>query len=146
MLSQSSITYKCVRVVLSRTPVYFATSKLILFSYSFHVPCTIYYSHILFMYHALYFPMFIFILYVPCFPFFLIDHNRKLVLFIKWVIFFLNLTSKIFFLSFQLFENCHIDKSVSTLINVVKLDDENSHIVSTLSNVVNINVEIDNVD
>ena len=35
-------TYKCGRVVLFRTSVYFAMSKLILlFSYSFHVPCII---------------------------------------------------------------------------------------------------------
>ena len=38
----SAITYKCGRVVLSRTSVYFVISKLILlFSYSFHVPCII---------------------------------------------------------------------------------------------------------
>ena len=36
---KSAITYKCGRIVLSRTSVYFAISKLILlFSYSFHVP------------------------------------------------------------------------------------------------------------
>ena len=76
---KSAITYKCGRVVLSRTSVYFAISKLILlFSYSFHD-------------HAIYFLTFIFTLYVPCFPFFLIDHNRKQVLLIKWVIFFLKL-------------------------------------------------------
>ena len=51
-------------VVLSRTSVYFAISKLmLLFSYSFHVPCIIL-SNVL------------------------IDHNRKQVLLIKWVIFF----------------------------------------------------------
>ena len=38
----SAIAYKCGRVVLSRTSVYFVISKLILlFSYSFHVPCII---------------------------------------------------------------------------------------------------------
>ena len=38
----SAITYKCGRVVLSRTSVYFVISQLILlFSYSFHVPCII---------------------------------------------------------------------------------------------------------
>ena len=97
------------------------------------------------MYHALCFPPYIFTLYVPCFLFFLIDHNQKQVLLIKWVI-FLFWSSKIFFCSIQLFENGHIHNFVSTLINVVKLDVENSSIVSTLSNVVNVNVEIDNVD
>ena len=47
------------------------------------------YSHILFMYHALYFPTFIFTMCVTCFPFFFIDHNQKQVLLIKRVIFFL---------------------------------------------------------
>ena len=38
----SAITYKCGRVVLSRTSAHFVISKLILlFSYSFHVPCII---------------------------------------------------------------------------------------------------------
>ena len=38
----SAITYKCGRVVLTRTSVYFVISKLILlFPYSFHVPCII---------------------------------------------------------------------------------------------------------
>ena len=41
------------------------------------------YFHILFMYHALYFPTFIFTFYAPCFPFFLINSNRKQVLLIK---------------------------------------------------------------
>ena len=37
-----AITYKCGRVVLSHISVYFAISKLILlFSYSFHIPCII---------------------------------------------------------------------------------------------------------
>ena len=35
---------------------------------------------------------------------------------------------------------------VSTLPNVVKIDVENDNVVSTLSNVVQTNVEIDNVD
>ena len=39
---KSAITYKCGRVVLSRISVYFSISKLILlFSYSYHVPCII---------------------------------------------------------------------------------------------------------
>ena len=37
---KSAITYKCGRVVVSRTSVYFAISWFILFvSYSFHIPC-----------------------------------------------------------------------------------------------------------
>ena len=52
---------------------------------------------------------------------FLIDHNQK-----HW-------SSKIFFCSFQIFENGYIHSVVSTLINVVKLDVENNNIVSTLS-------------
>ena len=39
---KSARTYKCARVVLFLTSVYFAISKLIpLFLYSFHVPCII---------------------------------------------------------------------------------------------------------
>ena len=39
----SAITYKCGRIVIFLTSVYFAISKLILlFSYSFHVPCIIF--------------------------------------------------------------------------------------------------------
>ena len=42
VLVLSAITYKCGRVVLSLTSVYFVISKLILvFLYSFHVPCII---------------------------------------------------------------------------------------------------------
>ena len=38
---KSAITYKCARLVLSLTSIYFAFRKLTLsFSYSFHVPCT----------------------------------------------------------------------------------------------------------
>ena len=55
-------------------------------------------------------------------------------------------SSKIFFCSFQLFENSHIHNVASTLINVMKLYVENNSIVSTLSNVANINVERDKVD
>ena len=79
------ITYKCGRVVVSHTSLYFAISKLILlFSYSFHVPCIILSN--------------IFALYVPCFTFFLIDHNRQQVLLIKWVIFFFLKLKNIFLL------------------------------------------------
>ena len=96
------------------------------------------------MYHALYLPTFIFTLYVPCFIFFLIDHNQKQVLSIKWVIF--SWSSKIFFCSPQLFKNGHIQNVVLTLINVMKLGVENNNIISTLSNGVNINVQRDKVD
>ena len=125
--------------MLSSISVYLIISKLILlFSYSF------------FMHHALHFPTFIFTLYVcPCFPFFLTNHNWKRVLLIIWVIFFWS--SKIFFCSFQLFENGHIHDVVSTLINIAKIYVENNNIVSTLSNVVtlfsvaNFNVDIRSV-
>ena len=39
-----------------------------------------------------------------------------------------------------------LDNLVLTLINVLRLDVENNNIVSTLSNVVVINFEIDHVD
>ena len=44
------------------------------------------------------------------------------------------------------FSNGHIRNVVSTLTNIVKIDVENDNVDSTLSNVVQINVEIDNVD
>ena len=113
------------------TSIYFVISKLILFFwYSFHVPCIILNPQ-----------TFIFTLYVPCPSFFLINHNQKQVLLIKWAIFFWS--SKMFFCSFQHFESIHIHYVVLKLINVVKLDVENnSNDVSTLSNVVNTNFEI----
>ena len=43
------------------------------------------------------------------------------------------------------FPNGHIRNVVSTLPNVVKIDVENDNVVSTLSNVVQFNVEIHNV-
>ena len=43
------------------------------------------------------------------------------------------------------FSNGHIRNVVSTLPNVVKIDIENDNIVSTLSNVVQFNLEIHNV-
>ena len=52
---------------------------------------------------------------------------------------------KYFFCSFQFFGDGHIQNIVSTLIKVVKLDVQNNNTVLALSNVVNINVEIDNV-
>ena len=121
----SAITCKYEREVLFLTSVYFAISKLILF-------------HIFFMYHALYFPTFVFTLYVPCFPFILIDHNQKQVLLIKWFIFF-EAQKKLFCL-FHPFENGHFHNVFSTLINVIKLDVEKNSIVSTFSNVINIKV------
>ena len=59
----------------------------------------------------------------------------------SFIYLFLFWSSKIFYFysPFQLSANGHIHKVVSTLINVVKLDVENN-------NVVHINVEIDNVD
>ena len=132
LLLISVLMYKCGQVVLFLTSVYFAISKLILlFLCSFQVPCII-------------LPTLIFTLYLPRFPFFLIDHNQKQVLLIKWVIFFWS--SKTVFCFFQPLENGHIHNVVSTLTNVVKLDVENNSSVLKLSNVVNINVEIDNVD
>ena len=93
----SAIMYKCGRVVLFLTSVYLPSSN----SYC--------YFHILFMYHALYVPTFIFRLYVLCFNFLLIDHNQKQVLLIKWVIFFFLEAQKYFF-ALQIFENGHIHK------------------------------------
>ena len=49
-------------------------------------------------------------------------------------------------LSFLFFSNGHIHNIVSTLPNVVKINVENDNVVSTLCNIVQINVEIDNVD
>ena len=72
----TAITYKCRGVVLFPTSVYFA-----IYCY-FPIP---------FMYHALFFGTFTFAMYVLCLPFFLIVHNQKQVLLIKWVIFFLSL-------------------------------------------------------
>ena len=46
---------------------------------------------------------------------------------------------------FYFFWNGHIRNVVSTLPNVVKIDVENDNVVSTLSNVVQFNVEIHNV-
>ena len=77
---KSTITYKCGRVLLSHTSVYFAISKLL--SYSFHVPCII--------------------LSNVCFYIVRSDHSRKQVLLIKWIIFFWS--SKIFFALFNFLE------------------------------------------
>ena len=117
---------------------YYSLHQLILSSANLHC-----YFHIVFMYHALHFPTFIFTLYVPCFPFFLIDPNQEQVLLIKWAILFWS--SKILFCFFQLFENGYIHNVVSTLFSTMNLDTENNNIVSTLANVVNINVHMDKV-
>ena len=44
------------------------------------------------------------------------------------------------------FSNGHIDNVLSKLHNVAKIDVKNDKVVLTLSNVVQINIEIDNVD
>ena len=61
--------------------------------------------------------------------------------------YFLKLKNIILFLNWGLtfFWNGHIRNVVSTLPNVVKIDVENDNVVSTLSNVVQFNVEIHNV-
>ena len=112
--------------MLSRTSVCFTISKLILFIF---FSCTMHYTFQR--------------LFLHYFPFFLIDRCRKQVLLIKESSFFWS--SKIFFRSFQLFENGHIHNVVSTSINVMNLDAENNNNVSALPNV-NINIELDNVD
>ena len=92
--------------------------------------------HILFMYHALYFPTFSFTLYVPRFHFFLTDHNQKEVLLIKLIMLFWS--SKNFFCPFQRFENFNIHNVVSTSTPNFNLD-------LTLFNVVNFIFNIRNV-
>ena len=52
----------------------------------------------------------------------------------------------VFYSRLNFFSNCHIRNVVSTLTNVVKIDVENDNVVLTLSNVVQINVEIGNID
>ena len=127
----SAITHKCGRVVLFLTSLYFAISKLILlFSYSFHVPCIIL-SNVY--------------LCIVC-SIFLFNWSQSKASVVNEISHLFFWSSKIFFCSFQLFENGHIHNVVSTLINVMKVDVANNSTVSTLSNVVNINDEIDNVD
>ena len=118
--------------MLSCASVYFAIRKLILlFSYSFYVPCIIL-SNVYFY------------IVSSMFPFLFNRSQSKASVINQMSHFFLKLKS--IFCSFQLFENCHTQNVVSTLINVVKLDFQNNNIVSALSNVVNTNVEIDNVN
>ena len=62
--------------------------------------------------------------------------------------YYLKLKNIILFLNQDLlilFSNGHIDKVVSTLPNVVKIDIENDNVVLTLSNIVQFNVEKCNV-
>ena len=129
----SAITYKCGRVVLSRTSAHFAISKLILlFSYSFHVPCIILSNVYFYIIRSMF-----------LFPFNRSQLKASVVNQMSHLFFS---SSKIFFWSFQLFENGHIQNVVSTSINVVKLDVRNNNIVLALPNVVNTNVEIDNIN
>ena len=88
----------------------------------------------------------VYLLYVPYFRFFLINHNGKqvLLMLIKESSFYWS--SKIFFCYFQCFEKNQIYNVGSTFINILKPDVEKNNIVFTLSDVANINVEIDNVD
>ena len=118
---------------MTSTSVYFVIRKLILlFSHSFHVPCIIL-SNVYFYIVRSMFP-------------FLFNRSQSKASVVNQMSHLFFWSSKIFFCSFQLFENGHIQNVVSTLINVVKLDVQNNNIVSALSNVVNINVEIDNVN
>ena len=130
---KSAISYKCGRVVLFLTQVYFSITKLILlFSYCSHVPCMIISKE----YYYIVLSMFPFVFKWSQWKASAVNQMSPSLF---W-------SPKIFFCSFQFFENGHIHNVVSTLINVMKLDVENNSIVSTLSNVVNINIEIDNLD
>ena len=136
----SAKSHKCGRVVLFLTSVYFAISNAY---------C---YFPILFMYNALYFPTFIFTLYVPFYPFFLIDHNQKRMLLIKWVFFFWKLKNiSLLFSTFwkwsnsQRFLDVEYSSIVSTSPSVVNINDEIDNVDLTLFNVVNFNVDIHNL-
>ena len=124
-----AITYRWRREVLFLTSVYLATTKLILlFSYTFHVPCIIL-SNVCFYILRSIFP----------YPFNWTQSKARVVNQMSHL--FLKLKNTLW--SFQLFENGHIHNVFSTLINVIKPDVKNNSIVSTLFNVVNINAEID---
>ena len=130
---KSAITYKCGQVVLSRTSVYFAISKLILlFLYCIYIPCIIRSKVYLYILRSM-------------FPF-LSNWLRPKPSVVNQMshLFFWSL--KYFFAYFNFFQNGHIHNVVSMLINVLKLDVENNNIFPMLSNVVYINIEIDNVD
>ena len=127
----SAITHKCGRVVLFLTSLYFAISKLILlFSYSFHVPCIIL-SNVY--------------LCIVC-SIFLFNWSQSKASVVNEIshLFFLKLKN-IFFALFNCLKMV-IFTTLFGLINVMKVDVANNSIVSTLPNVVNINDEIDNVD
>ena len=49
-------------------------------------------------------------------------------------------------ISFVIFRNGHFHNVASTFMNVAKLEVENDNGVSTLSNVIHVNVELRNVD
>ena len=121
---KSAVTYKYGWVLLFLRSVYIAISKLILlFSYSFHVPCIIF-SNIYF--HNVRY-MFSFLFYWSQSKASAV--NQKSHLFFE--------AQKYFVRSFQLFEDGHIH-NITLMLKITA--------VSTLSDVVNINVEIDNVD
>ena len=100
--------------------------------------------HILFMYHALCFPTFSFTLHVPCSSFFLIDHNQKQVLLIKRVIFVLKL--KNIFLLISTFWKWSYSQRCFDVDQRCETRRLNNNTALTLSNVVNISAERDNVD
>ena len=95
------------------------------------------------MYHALYIPTFFFYIVRSMFPF-LFNRSQLKAIVVNQMSHHFFWSSKLYFFCFQLFENGHINNVASTLISVVKLDVENNNIVWTLSNVVNINIEIGN--
>ena len=86
-----------------KSAIMYKSGRVVLFLHQFILSSgnSYCYFYILFMYHTVYFPTFIFTLYVPFFAFFLIDHNQKQVLLIKWVIFFSKLKNT--FLLFSTF-------------------------------------------
>ena len=109
-----AITSNCGRAVLSHSSVYFAISNFILlFSYSFHMPCIIL-SNVYFYIAR------------PMFPF-LFNRSQSTASTVNQLshLFFEALK---YFCSFQIFEKGHIQNVVSTLINIVKLDAQNNNI------------------
>ena len=116
------ITYKYGRVVLFCTSVYIVISKLmLLFSYFFRVSCIILCN----VY---------FYIVISLFPFLFNWLESKASVFNQISHHFFEVQT-IFFCSFQLFENGHIQNVVSTLINILKSDVGDNNIVLTLSKV-----------